>query len=181
MQTMNKLQNTVLFSIFIMGTIVFSSCKKYNYTEFTESDKEWLIYSEGQQLKFKNQSGIIRNYTAYNLRRGYLKEGNNYDASASNQFRWGDDTLNLSGNFIVDKKGGGTNVSFSWPRFSDIALLYALPQFADSVNGVFYTDLMLLVSSGTTLINNIDSAWYSKLKGPVRFTDTNGNKWIRQN
>ncbi len=178
---MNRIQQSILFIVIMAGFSSIFSCKKYNYTEFTESDKEWLIYSEGQQLKFKNQAGIIRNYTAFNLRRGYLKEGNNYDALATNQFKWDDDTLNLVTTFQVDKQGGGTNVRFYWPRFTGTAALHTLPQVADSVGDAFYEDLMLLVSSGTTLINNIDSTWYSKSKGPVRFTDTNGNNWIRQN
>lgn len=181
MQTMNKFQQSILLSFLIALTTALSSCKKYNYTEFTESDKEWMIYSEGQQLKFKNQGGIIRNYTVFNLQRGYFKSGNNYDSYTLNNFKWDADTIVANGMFLLDKKGGGTNISFSWPRFSDKAALNTLPQIADSVGGAYYSDLILLVASGTTLINNIDSAWYSKSKGPVRFTDTNGNKWIRQN
>lgn len=181
MQTMNKFKHTVLLSVLIAGTVAFSSCKKYNYAEFTESDKEWMIYSEGQQLKFKNQSGAVRNYSVFNLQRGYLKEGNNYDSYTSNNFKWDADTLAIYGMFQVDKKGGGTNVSFSWPRFSGKAALNVLPQLADSIGGAYYSDLMLLVASSTSATNNIDSAWYSKSKGPARFTDTNGNNWIRQN
>jgi hypothetical protein len=176
---MNKLKHSIILSALVFGTVIMQSCKKYNYTEFNESDKEWMIYSEGQQLKFVNQAGIIRNYTVFNLQRGYFRSGNNYDAYTLNNFKWDADTITANGMFLLDKKGGGTNISFSWPRFSGSAALNALPQASDSVGGAYYTDLILLTSTSTTLTNNIDSAWYSKSKGPVRFTDTNGNKWIR--
>lgn len=178
---MNKFQQAFLLTAFLLGTVSLSSCKKYNYTEFTESDKEWMIYSEGQQLKFKSQAGIIRNYSVFNLQRGYFKSGNNYDSYTLNNFKWDADTITANGMFLLDKKGGGTNISFSWPRFTDKAALNALPMVADSVGGAFYSDLILLVASSVTPTNNIDSAWYSKSKGPVRFTDINGNKWIRSN
>jgi hypothetical protein len=178
---MQKKQSYLPVAAFLLCIISFYSCKKYNYTEFTESDKEWMIYSEGQQLKFKNQNGIIRNYQVFNLQRGYFKSGNNYDSYTFNYFKWDGDTLTLNGKFQVDKKGGGTNITFSWPRFTGEASLHLLPQSADSVGGAYYTDLIQIISSSTTAINNIDSAWYSKSKGPVRFTDTNGNNWIREN
>ncbi len=176
------LKKAILLSLSGIGllSLVLLACKKYYYTEFTESDLQWLIYNEGQQLKFKNQNGIQRHYTVFNLTRGYLKEGNKYDALYYNYFKWNDDTLNIKGDFRIDKKGGGTNIFFSWPRLSGKAYLHLMPSFSDTIAGTYYSDLMLIITSGLTATHNIDSLYYSKTKGPVRFTDTDGNEWIRQ-
>jgi hypothetical protein len=177
-----SLKKTILVTLTGIGLLasLHLACKKYYYTEFTDEDLQWLIYSEGQQLKFMNQNGDQRHYTAFNLVRGYLKEGTKYDALYYNYFKWNDDTLNQRGDFRLDKKGGGTNIFFSWPRLSGKAYLHLLPSFSDTIAGTYYSDLRLILTSALTATHNIDSLYYSKTMGPVRFTDSDGNEWIRQ-
>ncbi|HKR06539.1 MAG TPA: hypothetical protein VJY62_18030 [Bacteroidia bacterium] len=161
---------------------VFGACKKAKYYQLAPEDLAWIIYKEGDQLKFRNPAGNLMTYDAYRKTRSYTVSGSNYYEESGISIKLVNDTvLGSAGLLYIVKKEEGNIISIAWPHFYGKLFLSSAVAFTDTIGGHIYTDLYSATSADITGTNNIKSFYYSKLAGMVQFTTRDTVTWTKAN
>src|SRR6185436_12285738 len=98
--------------------LLFSTCKKASYHELAPEDLAWIVYNDGDLIRFKNDSGIILTYHAYHKARSYSVQGNNYYEESGISIVLQYDTVpNEGGLLYIKKLASGNEITLTWPHF----------------------------------------------------------------
>lgn len=155
-----------------------SSCKKDNYNQLTDDEMStWGIYKANQKFNFISTQGELRPYSTGGLYRAYTIEGDVYNEYLNTNVYLVDDTVKTSpGGVFLKKASGGLIVTVGLPHFYKNLPVTGLPQTIMQVNGKNYNDVYTLVASPFDVdsVNYIDTIFYSKSRGFLKYTDIYG-------
>lgn len=166
----------------LIAILLFNGCKKDKYVFLTEEDLALMLYSEGQQIKFKNPSGAILKFTAFAYTRGYVEMDGAQSEGTNINFRLDNDTVAGEKGFIsVQASSEGTFMTITFPRFE--GTLYPLLSSAvtDTIGGTIYADLTVGDANNFDNIHFIKRIYYSKASGFLQLVDYNNVAWNRFN
>ncbi|MEP7168127.1 MAG: hypothetical protein ABI855_02030 [Bacteroidota bacterium] len=170
--------------IFIISCIMifsFTSCKKNNYYQLAPEDLAWMVYSDGDVIKFKNDTGAILTFkTDYNTRT-YSITGGDYYEHTGIRISMANDTAGLSGLLYVEKQGDGTLVTLSWPHYYGTLYISSEVTITKTIGAHVYTDLYVGNSADVSGVYSIKSFYYSKTAGMVQFTTRDSFTWNKTN
>jgi hypothetical protein len=156
-------------------------CSKGTYHFLTPEDVAWMVYKQGDKIKFTNGPSF-RTYDVIRLYRGYLENGSEHNEHIRAYISFLTDTSagNSAGNILVEKTAGGTQVTFSFPHFLNEANVTSTAPETDTINGILYNDIYLL-HSPTDAEHKISTIYYSKSAGFVKLLESGSSPWFLTN
>src|SRR5258705_8586539 len=113
--------NPILKLLIILCTLIFlfTACKKSHYYQLAPEDLAWIVYSEGDIIKFRNPAGNIKTFKAYHKTRSYTVSDNNYYEESGISFELVNDTTESRGLLYIVKNESGNLITLTWPRYSN--------------------------------------------------------------
>jgi len=178
---MKKITSWILPLIIALAAVVtltgLPGCKKANYNQLSDEDLAWIIYRNGDSIRFVSNAGQLMTFYAYGNTRYYIEDGKNYFEGSSIQFRLDKTTDPDEGNLIVQKVSGGLAASVSWPHYNGAVDLINHPLETDTLFGKVFTDLYVDSVIVTNQLLFIRKVYYSKTLGMIRFIDRYGYTW----
>jgi len=152
-------------------------CKKANYNELSDEDLAWIIYRNGDSIRFVSNAGQLMTFYAYGNTRYYVEDGKNYFEGSSIQFQLAKSPDPDDGNLIIQRVAGGLSAGLSWPHYNGTVDLINKPQVTDTLFGTVFTDLYVDSVLVTDQLLFIRKMYYSKSLGMIRFIDRYGYTW----
>lgn len=171
----------LLGATLLIASLVLYSCKKVVYYDISpEEEAEWMVYDRYEIINFQNSQGEIRTYKVVEKDKAYHNEYDEYiDASV-----WLlNDTLKegvrVSG-LYMKKNSKGLGVWAGLPHFNNTADITKLAPTVVTVQGKNFNDVYILPSDpfSVNFDDYIDTIYYSKKNGFIRYVDIAGEEWV---
>jgi hypothetical protein len=170
-----------LCALALAALFLGAGCKKKTYHELTDEDLAWIIYGNKDTVGFVSNAGQRMTFEAYNRMQYYVEEGSGLFERSSVDLRLKNTTLPDIGYLAVERVAGGTAAKLRWPHFNGIVDLVNAPVVTDTLYGVIYTDLCVVQAPSTSQTLFIQTIYYSKSAGMVRFVDRYTYSWKNLN
>lgn len=171
------IKTTNIFLICLISLALFEGCKSKKYNFFIPEDLTWLVYSQGDSIKFSNSSGQTRTYIVSDVKRGYIEEDgvNNEHVGATILLKNDTNDVYTKGFVYLVKKSEGLLVSAGWAYYPATLYPQEITPVNDTVAGMVYNDVYISRSASTS--GDIKEVRFSKTKGFIRFIQNNGKVW----
>jgi hypothetical protein len=161
--------------------ILVFACKKPAYYQLSQDEQdEWSTYGANQSFNFISSQGNLVPYRSGGLYRAYNKLGDSYEEYLYTTINRTDTLIDSeAGGVFIDKKANGIEVKVGLPNFYKNVKINGLSQTIQTVNGKNYPDVYVLVADPlhTDSIHNIDTLFYSKSYGFLKYTDIYGETY----
>ncbi|MBL7926478.1 MAG: hypothetical protein JNK61_06155 [Bacteroidia bacterium] len=180
-QTMHKHPFRKITVLAGICCILLSACKKAEYYQLSQEEQdEWSTYGANQSFNFISTQGNLIPYKSGGLYRAYHQSGDLYEEYLYTAINRTDTSIESNvGGVFIDKKASGIEVKVGLPNFYKNVKINGLQQTIQSINGKNYPDVYILVADPlqTDSIHNIDSIFYSKAYGFLKYTDIYGETY----
>ena len=173
----------LLFLIAATVAVLAVSCKNEYYKLTAEEEAEWMPYKQKDQLIFASSQGDVDTFKVLSLSKAYRDGYNEFLDAPVIKLKDTVDGNETQGGVYLYKTSAGLSVTARLPHYYLFEELTNKPlQFAD-VNGLSYSDVIVLASNPLYLDNDtyIDTIYYSKSFGFIKYVDINGVEWSVMN
>lgn len=164
--------------------LFFSSCTKTKYYQLTQDEEQaWMPYNKSNKIVFANILGDIDTFKVIGRTKGYRDGYNEFIDAPIIKVA---DTIggdNTTGGVYLYKSGSGLSVKVQLPHFHELREITNLPMNIANVNGKNYADVYIMAADPFFLDyeNNVDTMYYSKTYGFIKYVDINGIEWYITN
>ena len=178
---------------------IFSGCKKPCRDEFnlSDSDKEWLVYEKGENLIYKNSSGVLATDIVISKAISYGVD--KYSGSIGDcEKHYQQGTIEFSGDTkfknlsivghqstpnppYIYMENYGTGKTYSYFFFISLG---DTTQDQVLINGQYYDNVYIVTVEDSSQILYDNYPWklyFNKQKGILKFEEKNGETWERNN
>jgi hypothetical protein len=177
--------SVILFAACMTLALSTWSCKKTKYNEITdEEEAEWMIFDRYQKFYMASTQGEIDTFEVVRKAKAYYNP--NYEEFIEAEVRRLDDTLQAGvqdGGLYMRKTSKGLSVKVWLPHFGEKIDITKRTSTVANVNGKNYPDVFILPVNQLYLDfdNYIDTIYYSKSFGFLKYVDIYGEEWTKYN
>lgn len=160
---------------------LFSSCGKTNYHQLTPEDLAWIVYKEGDVVKFKNDTGGVMAFSMFHKTRSYKTSGKNYFEETGISIKYVIGIYTYSGLLYFKLTETGNIITLSWPLFNGALTLSSSVPITKTIGNSIYTDIYVGNSPDASGVYTIKTFYYSKTAGMVQFITRDSLTWNKTN
>lgn len=172
----------IIAFIFILSAGLWTAgCKKTNYHEITaEEEAEWMIFDRYQKFYLANSQGEVDTFQVVRKAKAYYNP--DYEEFVEAEIERLDDTLKTgvqNGGVYMLKDSKGLSVKVWLPHFGERIDITKRTTTVANVGGKNYPDVYILPVNQLYLDfdNYIDTIYYSKTYGFIKYVDIYGEEW----
>ena len=162
--------------------LIFQGCKNEYYQLSDEEQAEWMPYGKREQIVFSSTQGDVDTFKIAGLYKAYRDGYNEFLDAPITKLR---DTVDgeTEGGVFLYKTSSGLSVTARLPHYYTYEELTNKPLQFVTVGGLSYSDVIILTANPFYLDNNtyIDTMYYSKSFGFIKYVDINGEEWTIMN